>query len=132
MSILDRFQLNGRVVIVTGASSGLGVAFARGFAEAGADVVLAARRRNKLDETAALVTDAGRRTLCVETDVVDPEQIQTMVDSAIAEFGRVDVLINNAASAPRARQPGRLPTSSAMSSTSTSTARTGLPRPVAG
>ena len=96
MSILDRFQLNDRVVIVTGASSGLGVAFARGFAEAGADVVLAARRRSKLDDTAALVTAAGRRALCVETDVVNPEQVQAMVDSAMAEFGRVDVLINNA------------------------------------
>ena len=96
MSILDRFQLDDRVVIVTGASSGLGVAFARGFAEAGADVVLAARRRSKLDDTAALVTAAGRRALCVETDVVNPEQVQAMVDSAMAEFGRVDVLINNA------------------------------------
>jgi NAD(P)-dependent dehydrogenase (short-subunit alcohol dehydrogenase family) len=96
MSILDQFAMNDRVVIVTGASSGLGVAFARGFAEAGADVVLAARRRNKLDDTAALVTAAGRRALCVETDVVDPQQIQAMVDSAMAEFGRVDVLINNA------------------------------------
>ncbi|MGB8403915.1 MAG: SDR family oxidoreductase [Mycobacterium sp.] len=96
MSILDRFQMNDRVVIVTGASSGLGVAFARGFAEAGADVVLAARRRSKLDDTAALVAGAGRRALCVETDVVDPEQVQAMVDAAMAEFGRVDVLINNA------------------------------------
>jgi NAD(P)-dependent dehydrogenase (short-subunit alcohol dehydrogenase family) len=96
VSILDRFQMNDRVVIVTGASSGLGVAFARGFAEAGADVVLAARRRGKLDDTAGLVAGAGRRALCVETDVVDPEQVQAMVDAAMAEFGRVDVLINNA------------------------------------
>lgn len=96
MSILDRFDLKGRVVIVTGASSGLGVAFARGFAEAGADVVLAARRREKLNDTADLVTAAGRRALCVATDVVDPEQTQAMVDAAMAEFGRVDVLINNA------------------------------------
>ncbi|MEZ0053156.1 NAD(P)-dependent dehydrogenase (short-subunit alcohol dehydrogenase family) [Mycobacterium sp. MAA66] len=96
MSILDRFQMNDRVVIVTGASSGLGVAFARGFAEAGADVVLAARRRGKLDDTAGLVAGAGRRALCVETDVVDPEQVQAMVDAAMTEFGRVDILINNA------------------------------------
>jgi len=96
MGILDRFQLNDRVVIVTGASSGLGVAFAQGFAEAGADVVLAARRRDRLDGTAALVTGAGRRALCVETDVTDQAQVQAMVDAAMAEFGRVDVLINNA------------------------------------
>jgi NAD(P)-dependent dehydrogenase (short-subunit alcohol dehydrogenase family) len=96
MSILDRFRLQDRVVIVTGASSGLGVAFARGFAEAGADVVLAARRRDKLTATAELVTAAGRRALCVQTDVADPGQVQAMVDAAMAEFGRVDVLINNA------------------------------------
>ncbi|MDH6242587.1 SDR family oxidoreductase [Mycobacterium sp. OTB74] len=96
MSVLDRFHMHDRVVIVTGASSGLGVAFARGFAEAGADLVLAARRRDRLDDTSALVTDAGRRALCVETDVVDPGQIQAMVDAAMAEFGQVDVLINNA------------------------------------
>ncbi|MEZ0050250.1 NAD(P)-dependent dehydrogenase (short-subunit alcohol dehydrogenase family) [Mycobacterium sp. MAA66] len=96
MGIADRFQMNDRVVIVTGASSGLGVAFARGFAEAGADVVLAARRRGKLDDTAGLVAGAGRRALCVETDVVDPEQVQAMVDAAMTEFGRVDILINNA------------------------------------
>lgn len=96
MGILDRFQMTDRVAIVTGASSGLGVAFARAFAEAGADVVLAARRRDRLDDTAALVTAAGRRALCVETDVVKVEQVQAMVDAAMAEFGRVDVLINNA------------------------------------
>ena len=55
MSVLDRFQIDGKVVIVTGASSGLGVAFATGFAEAGARVVLAARRADKLDRTAKLV-----------------------------------------------------------------------------
>ncbi|MBS4730332.1 SDR family oxidoreductase [Mycobacterium sp. SM1] len=96
MSILDRFQVRDRVVIVTGASSGLGVAFARGFAEAGADLVLAARRRDKLDSTAALVTGVGRRALRVKADVADPDQVQAMVDAAMAEFGRVDVLINNA------------------------------------
>ncbi|MGU3502353.1 SDR family NAD(P)-dependent oxidoreductase [Mycobacterium sp. C31M] len=96
MSVLDRFRMQDRVVIVTGASSGLGVAFARGFAEAGAELVLAARRTDKLNATAALVTDAGRRALCVQTDVVDPDQVRAMVDAAMAEFGRVDVLINNA------------------------------------
>ena len=96
MSILNRFRMQDRVVVVTGASSGLGVAFARGFAEAGADLVLAARRHDKLAATAALVTDAGRRALCGQTDVADPGQVQAMVDAAMAEFGRVDVLINNA------------------------------------
>ncbi|MEV3902538.1 SDR family oxidoreductase [Mycobacterium sp. NPDC050551] len=96
MSVLDAFRLDDKVVIVTGASSGLGVSFARACAEAGADVVLAARRVEKLADTAELVRGAGRRALTVATDVVDPEQCQAMVDAAMSEFGRVDVLVNNA------------------------------------
>ena len=96
MSLLDLFRLDGKVVIVTGASSGLGVSFARAFAEAGADLVLAARRVEKMTVTAALVEEAGRRVYTRKTDVADPEQCRHLVDAAVAEFGRVDVLINNA------------------------------------
>ena len=95
-SIVDLFSLDGRVAIVTGASSGLGVAFAQGFAEAGADVVLGARRADRLADTAALVQGAGRRALAVETDVASPAACQQLVDAAMETFGRVDVLINNA------------------------------------
>ena len=96
MSVLDLFRLDGRVVIVTGASSGLGVSFAQAFAEAGADLMLGARRAARLTETAALVEAAGRRASTRKTDVADPEQCQQLVDAAMAQFGRVDVLINNA------------------------------------
>ena len=96
MSLLDSFRLDDKVVIVTGASSGLGVAFAQGFAEAGADLVLGARRVEKMAYTAALVEQAGRRAHTHRTDVADPDQCQQLVDAAMAEFGRVDVLINNA------------------------------------
>jgi NAD(P)-dependent dehydrogenase (short-subunit alcohol dehydrogenase family) len=96
MSVLDLFSLHGRVAVVTGASSGLGVSFAQAFAEAGADVVLAARRVERLAGTAELVRGAGRRALTVRADVADPEQCQAVVDAAMAEFGRVDVLVNNA------------------------------------
>ena len=96
MSLLDSFRLDDKVVIVTGASSGLGVAFAQGFAEAGADLVLGARRVEKMADTAALVEQAGRRAHTHKTDVADPDQCQQLVDAAMAEFGRVDVLINNA------------------------------------
>lgn len=90
------FQLDGKVAIVTGASSGLGVAFAQALAEAGADVVLGARRVERLAETERLVTAAGRRALSVATDVADPEACSALVDAAMKEFGRVDVLVNNA------------------------------------
>ncbi|MDZ7933157.1 MAG: SDR family oxidoreductase [Rhodococcus sp. (in: high G+C Gram-positive bacteria)] len=96
MSILDKFRLDGRVVIVTGASSGLGVAFAKAAAEAGADVVLAARRVDKLAQTAELIDSVGGRSITVATDVVDPDQCTAMVEAAVMEFGKVDVLINNA------------------------------------
>jgi NAD(P)-dependent dehydrogenase (short-subunit alcohol dehydrogenase family) len=96
MTITDMYRLEGKVAIVTGASSGLGVAFAQALAEAGADVVLGARRVDRLAATAQLVRDAGRRVLTVPTDVADPTQCQALVDAAMAEFGRVDVLVNNA------------------------------------
>jgi len=96
MSINDLFSLDGKVAIVTGASSGLGVAFAQAFAEAGADVALGARRVDRLAATAELVTAAGRRSISVETDVSDPDACQALVDAAVEQLGRVDVLINNA------------------------------------
>ena len=96
MSVLDMFRLDGKVVIVTGASAGLGVAFARACAEAGADVVLAARREEKLRDTAELVRASGRRALVLRADVADPEQCTALIDAAMAEFGHVDVLVNNA------------------------------------
>ena len=95
-NILDGFNLDGQVAIVTGASSGLGIAFARGLAEAGADVVLGARRADKLRETANLVELAGGKALAVATDVAQQADCQQLVDTAMAEFGRVDVLVNNA------------------------------------
>jgi NAD(P)-dependent dehydrogenase (short-subunit alcohol dehydrogenase family) len=95
-TVPDLFRLDGRVAIVTGASSGLGVAFARGLAEAGADLVLGARRVDRLADTARLVEAAGRRALTVETDVVDPDSCSNLVALAMEELGRVDVLVNNA------------------------------------
>jgi NAD(P)-dependent dehydrogenase (short-subunit alcohol dehydrogenase family) len=89
---LASFRLDGRVAIVTGASSGLGARFARVLDGAGARVVLAARRRERLEALAADLADAR----CVACDLRDPEQRSRIVPAALERFGRVDVLVNNA------------------------------------
>ena len=95
-TVLERFRLDGKVAIVTGASSGLGVAFGTALAEAGADLVLVGRRADRLEQTRKLVTDLGRRAITVTADVSLPEAAQAVVDAALNEFGQVDVLVNNA------------------------------------
>lgn len=96
MSVLDLFSLDGKVAIVTGASSGLGVAFAVALAEAGADVALGARRADRLADTKAQVEALDRRAVAVTTDVSDSESCDEFVSAAMMEFGRVDILVNNA------------------------------------
>jgi NAD(P)-dependent dehydrogenase (short-subunit alcohol dehydrogenase family) len=96
MAVLERFDLSGKVAVVTGASSGLGVAFATAMAEAGADVAIGARREERLQDTRQLIEDAGRRGVAVRTDVTVVEDCQALVDAAMEAFGRVDILVNNA------------------------------------
>jgi len=96
MNILDRFRLDGRVAVVTGASSGLGVAFAQALAQAGADVVLGARRVERLSETGALIEAEGRKFAALQTDVTNPDECTALIALAIERFGRVDILVNNA------------------------------------
>ena len=101
--ILDRFRVVDRVAVVTGAGLGIGRGIALGLAEAGADLVLAARTRSDLEEVAGLVERPGRRALVVPTDVTDAPPLERLVDAAVAEFGRLDILVNNAGGAmPRA------------------------------
>ncbi len=95
-SILDRFRLDGKVAIVTGASSGLGVAFATGLAEAGADVAVCARRADRLERVRADVEALGRRCLAVQADVAEVDDCRGVVEQTVEQLGRVDVLVNNA------------------------------------
>jgi len=94
--ILDRFKLTDRVAIVTGAGKGIGAGTARALAEAGADVVVAARTVADIEQTAADVRERGRRSLAVPCDVTRTEDLEALVAATVAEFGRVDVLVNNA------------------------------------
>ena len=96
MSILESFSLEGKVAIITGASSGLGVAFAKGFAEAGADVAICARRVDKLDSTRQAIEEMGHKVIAVTADVSSPEDCQRVVDETVANLGQVDILVNNA------------------------------------
>ncbi len=93
---IQRFSLTGRVAVITGASSGLGVTYAAEMARAGAQVVLGARRADRLAQTVRLVEDAGGEAVAVETDVTRIEDCDRLVSTAMQTFGRVDVLVNNA------------------------------------
>ena len=93
-------NIEGKVVVITGASSGLGEATARHLAAQGASVVLGARRIERLQSLANELNSQGGKALAVKTDVTDPNQVQRLVDKAVQTYGRVDVIINNAGLMP--------------------------------
>jgi NADP-dependent 3-hydroxy acid dehydrogenase YdfG len=93
-------NIEGKVVVITGASSGLGEATARALAAEGAAVVLGARRFDRIRALADHINGAGGKALALATDVTDPQQVQALVDAAVEAFGRVDVIINNAGLMP--------------------------------
>ena len=97
---IPSLDATGKVVVVTGASKGLGRAMALGFAEAGADVVVTSRKLEPCEAVADEVRALGRRALAVSCHVGDWEQCAVLVDTTIAELGRIDVLVNNAGIAP--------------------------------
>ncbi|MGE3076789.1 MAG: SDR family NAD(P)-dependent oxidoreductase [Dehalococcoidia bacterium] len=94
--LIDLFSLQDRVALVTGASSGLGVAFTRGLARAGANVVVTARRQELIDQTAELVRSYGGKALAIAADITDEAQFENVFTKTVEEFGRLDILVNNA------------------------------------
>ena len=94
--ILDKFSLTGQVGVVTGGGQGLGKVFCHAFAEAGADIVVAEINPETGPATVEEIVSKGRRALFVRTDVRRRKSVQAMVDRTLAEFGRIDFLMNNA------------------------------------
>ena len=90
------FDLTGKVAIVTGGNGGIGYGIARGLAQAGADIVVAARQPAKNAQAIANLQALGVRALSVPTDVQDETSVQAMVEASVETFGRVDILVNNA------------------------------------
>ena len=93
--ILDRFRLDDKVAVITGAGRGLGAAMALAFAEAGADVVISSRTQSQLDEVAEQVRATGRRAHVVTADLAHPEDTAKLASEAVEAFGKLDIVVNN-------------------------------------
>src|ERR1700720_4193437 len=96
MNIRQLFDLTGRVAIITGGSIGLGRQMAEGLAEIGANLVLCARKKERCEQAAAELQNLGVKTLALGCDVKNPADVRAVVDAAMSQFGRIDILINNA------------------------------------
>ncbi|MBI2872258.1 MAG: SDR family oxidoreductase [Chloroflexi bacterium] len=94
--MLEKLSLDGKTIVVTGGGTGLGREMVRHLARAGADLVIAARRPGPIEEAAAEVRQMGRRALAITTDATASSQVNQMVQRILAEFGKIDVLVNNA------------------------------------
>ena len=100
MALMEKFSLQGRVAIITGAGKGIGAGIARAFAEAGANLVLASRTETDLTALASELAALGSETLVVPTDVLDFAQLETLVEKSVTRFGRIGILVNNAGGFP--------------------------------
>lgn len=97
MSVLEKVKLTGKVALVTGGGKNLGKVIAVALAEAGADVVVTSRTLSEVEETAEEIRGKGRRALAISMDVTNSAQVEGVVQKIVSEFGRIDILVNNAA-----------------------------------
>ena len=95
MNVKEMFDLRGKIAIVTGGGRGIGVKMAEGLAEAGANVVLCSRKRENCQKAAEEIAKMGVKTLALPCDVKSPKEIQSVLDTTLKEFGRLDILVNN-------------------------------------
>jgi NAD(P)-dependent dehydrogenase (short-subunit alcohol dehydrogenase family) len=95
--IIDKYRLDNKVALITGGSRGIGKAIASCYAEAGADVVIASRKQEELDQTAREISTLGRRCLPVAAHAAKIEDLDRLVNTTMNEFGRIDILVCNAA-----------------------------------
>ncbi len=95
MGVLDLFDLSGKVSIVTGGGRGLGYAMAEGLAEAGSDVIVCSRKADVCRKAAEKIAKVGPRVLGVGCDITDPDDIEGLKETALKEFGKIDILVNN-------------------------------------
>ena len=93
---MNNFDLSGRVAVVTGGNGGIGLAMAEGLADAGADIVVAARNTEKGATAVTKIQASGVRSTFIQVDVRDPESISHLVESVVEQFGGLDILVNNA------------------------------------
>jgi len=98
MGVIDKFRLKGKIALVTGAGKNLGKVIALSFAEAGADVAVASRTLSELQKTAEEIRKIGQKALAIPLDVTDSAQVERAVRQVVSEFGRIDILVNNAVS----------------------------------
>ena len=99
-NLRQRFDLDGRVAVITGASKGIGASIARGLADFGATVVVSSRKQEAVDEVAREINDAGGKAWAKACHVGEPEQRKELIEATVDKYGRLDILINNAAINP--------------------------------
>ena len=128
-TLQELFNLSGRVAIVTGGSRGLGAEMAEGLAEAGASLMLCARREQWLAPTLAGFRERGFKADGMVCDVTSPGEVQAVVDKALATYGQIDILINNAGIS-WAAEPESMPIDSLMGAVPTTTTTTTTPQPL--